>query len=351
MTSFDDRIGRLVAIYNIPFEEHWAEWTGPEGYTVYKYWKALALLSEAEFRGIFERRRLQSNPVFVQYFRNLDYWFRPEYYAGGLVADVGSGFGFISFWLLLSGAQRVYTIGDPERIGYIRRLYDRAVERGLLPADSLSFKPSFIEAEDTSLGDEIAPASLSLILLNDTLEHITARRFPALVRAAARDLKPGGYFISKQQNTDSASMRRQLEKVWERTERETFLAQRLSRIRERLPDIANADAEQLARRTRGLDRPDFYTALERFAEQGIFPNHDTNIAPIDIDIDVPEEGDTGIARITGEFRRLGFSTVRVYPSMVSSRRSRLFLPLAKLWPGLFLRLNAFNGTSVFWIRK
>lgn len=345
------KLTTLLEILSIPLHEKWEQFSEKENYTIYKYWKTLGLLTEEEFNQVFSSKKLVTNPRINNFFKSLDYHFDQKYYLNQHVADVGSGFGFITFWLILNGAKAVYSIGDPMRISFIERLYKSAVEKNLIKDNKLHLKPSFVQVGDTTLFDGLANNSLGMILLNDTLEHITPRIFPSLVKAASNNLKPGGVFISKQQNTDSPSMLNKLRAVWEQGEKEHLIQQRFDAIVKEIPTINKPDAEALAVKTRGLDRIDFYNAVREFASSGIYPEHDLDVPPIDIDIDVPHEGDTSIERICSEFRSNGFSKVKVYPDMLSSKRSKYFQPLAKSFPKFFISNHIFDDTSVFVMTK
>ena len=149
----------------------------------------------------------------------------------------------------------------------------------------------------------------------------------------------------------SARMMKKLREVWERTERDLTLHQRLEIIQAECGLIAPAVAEELARKTRGLDRPDFYEAVEQFKKDGSFPRHELGIAPVDVRWDVPCEGDTGIDRVMSVFKHAGFKYVRVYPDLMPSRRSRYLQPLARISPRFFLGTGLLDDTSVFVMRK
>lgn len=345
------RLQQLLKIFSIPLRDQWDSWASPESYTLYKYWKVLGLLNSQELQQVFEHRTLPYNKVMERYFQGLDSHFKPAYYKGERVADVGSGFGFITFWLLLSGAEKVYSIGDPDRIGFIQRLYDAAIKEQLLPEGKLVLKPAFVKVGDTTLCDAIPPASLSLVLLNDTLEHITERICPSLVEASYNDLRPQGRFISRQQNTDSPKMLARLQQVWEMSEQQEFLPQRLRIINKKIPTIVEKEALELAQKTRGLDKIDFYAALEQFQSKGTYPQHDLNTAPIDVEIDVPHEGDTSIKRICNLFNNQGFSNIKVYPDWSSSRKLSWLQGLSKAIPQPFMQQHWADQTSVFLMQK
>lgn len=349
--SVASRVKRLCEIYTLPLSLGWAADIDPNGDTAYHYWKRLELLTEVEFNAILKNRKVTPNALLERFFANMDIHFPPARYNREEVADVGSGYGFMTFWALLSGAAVVHTIGDPERIGFINRLYDAAVGRGLVAANGLRSRQEFFGISDTSLSPTVVPGTLGLVLLTDTLEHITPRLLPSLTRAAFNDLKEGGLFISRQLNTSSPLTMRRLKPVWTWIEKEIMLPQRVGIIGERFPDIDRSKVEELARRTRGLDRPDFHAALDRFAADGTLPSHDLDIAPVDVVLDVPAEGDTDIQRILEAFRTAGFSHRCVYPDVTTSRRSRFLHPLAKRLPGWFLSAHVLDSATVFVMRK
>ena len=82
-----------------------------------------------------------------------------------------------------------------------------------------------------------------------------------------------------------------------------------------------------------------------------FIKHDLNIPAIDIDLDVPDEGDTTIKRITSELSKAGFKNIKVFPALLDSRVRGLFQPIAKNIPGLFLNAHLLDETTVFQARK
>lgn len=349
--DLDERLSRLLCILNIPIEERWEGCVGIGANSLYRYWFRLGLLSEQSLAAIDrDGAALERTKPIEQFFSNVDYYWPRESYAGADVADIGSGFGHITFWLALSGASRVHTVGDSSRIPFVRRLYEAAVARGYLEPDQLAFRDQFVRVGDCELSPHIAPGSLALVLLNDTLEHIAPRILPSLFKASHSGLRRGGMLIAVQQNTDSPATRRALLPLWERLERETYVPQRRRLIRERIPDIGNEELERLATNTRGLDSVDFTSSIERYRASGDIPSLD-QLPPIDVVWDVPDEGDTGIERITGTLRASGFSDVSVYPAMLDSRRSRFLQPVAKLLPGLFLKLHVFDRSCVFVARK
>jgi len=201
MKDLNSKIEKLLKIYSIPIEEQWENYGDANSNTIYKYWLRLEIINKRQFDKFFKNKSLHANPILIRYFKSIDDHFNPKYYEKGEVADVGSGFGHITFWLVLSGAYKVHTIGDPERIMFIERLYKRAVEKRLISDNVILIKPDFIKVGDKTLSNTISSSSLDLVLLNDTLEHITPRIFPSLVKSVHNDLKPKGLFISHPKNS------------------------------------------------------------------------------------------------------------------------------------------------------
>lgn len=345
------KLKTLLNLYSIPLEQNWEQWNDPKTYTVYKYWQSLGIINQIEHDSFLANKKVYSTPIMERFFKNIDYHFKPKYYKDGFVVDVGSGFGFITFWLLLSGAKKVYTIGDPLRIEFIKRLYNEALKRNIVIENQLIFSSEFIKEGDVSLAKDIKNETIDMVLLNDTLEHITKRIFPSLVKASFNNLKKGGLFISRQQNTDSPAVIKALKPFWEKREEIEYINQRVELIRKEIASINETDLLILAKQTRGLDIVDFKNAVENYSNKGIFPNHDTIIPPIDLDKNVPCEGYTEIDRITSEFKKNRFQEVFVYPDMMTSSRSRVLQPLSKSFPAFFLNNHLFDTTTVFCMKK
>lgn len=143
----------------------------------------------------------------------------------------------------------------------------------------------------------------------------------------------------------------ELVNYWSKTDREVHLPVRFKIIKESISEISDDDAKKLAENTMGLDSVDFYQAIEIYKSSKLFPHQNSEIAPIDILTDVPDEGDTSIERVFLEFRSRGFRNLSVYPDLYGSKRSRYLQPLAKIIPKLFFKLDIFTSTSVFLIKK
>ncbi len=349
--SIADRLEKLCAIYSLPLEQGWQDVNEPSGPSPYRYWLQLELLSKVQFEGVFRDGKVSPNPILHSFFRSMNAHFPLDIVHGRSICDVGSGYGFMTFWSILSGAAMVYSIGDPVRIGFVERLYQAAIDAGLVPPGRMRFRPNFVATGDTTLHPDIESGTLDLVLMTDTLEHITPRILPSLARAAHNDLREGGLFISRQQNTDSPGTARRLIPVWEMIEREVTFDQRLGIIKDAIPGITDMDARTLAKHTRGLDKPDFHGAVDRYRQDGTLPDHDLKVAPVDVLLDVPAEGDTGMVRIKAVFKNAGFKWTAVYPDLMSSRRSRFLQPLAYKLPGLFFGTHLFDASSVFVMRK
>lgn len=345
-------IQTLLNIFNIPIEEKWDEIFGDNVYTVYQYWNALGLIDQKKLSSINSCNGIISyNSNINLFFKGIDCHYNPKIYRNGLVADVGSGFGFITFWLLLNGASKVYSIGDPVRTDFIKKLYSNAVLKGYLPENKIVFKNELIKSGDVTLCEEIVDNSLNLVLLHDTLEHITPRIFSSLALASYNNLKKRGMLISKQQNTDSPLLLKKLYVYWDELENSKYKLQRKKKIVKIIHDISAEELELLSSNTRGLDITDFENAIMSYKNDKTIPVYIPNAPSIDIDENIPDEGDTSMVRVCSVLRDSGFKKIKVYPSFTHSKKFFYFQIFAKLLPQLFFKFHICDDTSVFVIKK
>ena len=166
-------------------------------------------------------------------------------------------------------------------MGLLRSYINSAIEKNLISDGKITFHPEFVKVGDTSLSEGIENGSLSLVLLNDTLEHITPRIFPWLVKSSYNNLKPGGYFISRQQNTDSPAMRKKLEELWDEIENTSYISERLEIICREIPKIPSSDSKLLAKNTRGMDSHDFKKAIRTYIKDKIIPQYQPDLPPVE----------------------------------------------------------------------
>lgn len=344
--SFKEKIETITEIINIPVVEKWDECK--ESNNIYYYLFSLNLIDKNKLNAICNHGdKLIIDHVIKNYFQSLDYYFTPTIYRKGNVADIGSGYGFISLWVLISGAANVYSIGDPIRSGFIKKLYQAALKKGLIPSDKKIIPLSrFVREGDQVLHPDIPMDTIDLCLLNDTLEHITPRIRPFLFKSCYNNLKSGGYLISKAQNTDNPKLLEILKAFWEREEIQQEMPRRRKLIREEIKVIGEQELEALARNTNGMDQKDFYNTVLNFKEKGIVPDKKAYLPPINVENDVMSEGYTNKKEICQLLQEKGFKTF-VYPAMLDSRRSRYFQPLARIFPFLFFKLHLFDRTTVF----
>jgi Methyltransferase domain len=349
VTRFHERLDRLLRIMNLPARLGWIDPGSPRH--VYDYWYGIGLLDQSKSRAVASGSApLLPTRIIERFFRGIDYHWNPSLYAGETAIDLGSGYGHLTFWLLLSGAAHVVATGDPDRVDFITRLAGAACREGLLDTDRLTPYPHFVQAGDRTLCSEIRPGSVSLILLNDTLEHIHPRIVPSLFRSAFADLKAGGRIVARQHNTSSPETLRRAQELWEQMDREQFLQLREELLRTLRPSLAEREIDQLAAATRGQDREDIEETLIGFESTGTLPTPTESAPAIHPLIGEPCEGDTSIPRIIDEMKKAGFRC-RAYPGMTHSRRSLWLQSLAKLWPWPFLTLHIFDEVSVFVGRK
>jgi hypothetical protein len=346
--NFGQKLERLLRILNLPVRLKFGEIKRETN--VYDYWFGLGLLSREQRDGIATGERpLESSSIIWRFFRDVDYFWSPTLYRGHQVADVGSGYGYISFWLILSGAKRVLSIGDPERVEFIKKLYAAAVDADLLPHDSLISRGRLIEEGETSLLEGMG-SSLALVLMNETLEHVNPRVRPWLFRACFNNLVDRGQIISLQHNSDCPRTLRRLLRLWQDLEAKETLNQRMRWFRLRLPDADESTVLALGKATRGGDEASLERSLSEFLEGGAMPTGGSRLPPINISTGEVCEGLTTIRVVLEELRLAGFEP-RVYPAMRHSRRSRYLQPLAKFVPMPFLKLHIFDENAVFVGRK
>jgi hypothetical protein len=348
----DNKLARLVTIINLQLDLAWEEYLRDDNRNIFYYLHTLGLVSREKLEAIYSgRARLCPNRPMRAFCRHLDYHFSPGYYGGEPVIDVGAGWGTITLWLLLSGARVVYATGDTVRTPFVRRLYEEARERGLLPEGAEVVPvPRFVRPGQTRFGPEIPDGQAALVLFHDVFEHIIPRALPSALAASYAALRAGGRLVSTCHNSDAPGFVARARRHWEAQERQHLLPQRLRRIRDLLPELNASRAEELARRTRGLDSVDFLAAVARYRQTRAMPDAKPDLAPIDIEKDIMEEGYISPPLVCRQMKDAGFET-SAYPAMMTSRRSRCFQPIARAFPSLFWRLHLFDGSVAFVGRK
>ena len=346
--TLDKKISLLLEVLNIPIEQKWSDHIYPESYSVYRYLKNIELIDKNALEKIESfNGKLEANDRIRSFLKGVDTYWPVDIYKDGSVIDLGSGFGHFTFWLLISGAKKVVSIGDAERIAFIKKLYHSAIEKKLLPKDSILFKPDFIKPRDTSLFDGLGENEIDLILLNDTLEHITPRILPYLLKSSYLNLKKGGKFISKKQNSSSAKMYAKLAKHWDEIELSEYINQRKELVKQAIPNINPTDLENLAINTRGLDKYDFEDAINNYKEDKKIPKLLKDSPAIDVVYDIPSEGITDIPLILNSLMTSGFEKAYVYPALMHSRKLRFLQGIARTIPSLFFKTAFMDETSVF----
>jgi SAM-dependent methyltransferase len=340
-----DRLERFYRILNIPIELGWQDALTDDKKNWYYYLFSLGALSRADLLEIYQRRRpLSPNRSIDTVLANIDYLSlqgQPR-----AIADIGSGWGLVTLWLLVSGVERVVSIGDPSRVAWIARVAEEARRKGLLPPQAkLEPVAKLIGPNDTQLfsGGE---ACLDLCLLHDTLEHIAPRTLPALLRLCQRALRPGGRFISVSHNSDNPGVMRSLEELWERIERDEYRPKRVAFIQARLPEAPIEEVERLADQTRGLDRGELDSVLSQRGLSSVRDRPPAKRAPMDIDCDVVEEGYTDRSYVIPLLRQAGFS-VRAYPFVRTRRRTAWLQGVVERLPEAFFRLHVLDERVVY----
>jgi hypothetical protein len=348
----EDKLERLLKIINLQLDLEWDEFLRDDKRNIFYYFHSLGLISRETLDAIYARKaRLRVNRPFRSFCAHLDYHFSPHYYSEETVIDVGAGWGAITFWLLLSGARVVFAIGDPVRTPFVTRLYEEALARGLLPeAKEVVSVPRLIRPGQVRFGPEIRDGGAALVLFHDVFEHISPRALPSALAASYAALRTGGRLVSKCHNSDAPGFVARLRPHWEAQEQEYLIPQRLRRIRDLLPGVDPGKAKEFAQRTRGLDAEGFQAAVALYRQKGAMPAVTPDLAPIDIDQNIVEEGYIRPAQVCQQMRTAGFE-VLAYPAMMTSRRSRYLQPFARVFPSVFWRLHWFDESVVFVGRK
>jgi hypothetical protein len=127
------------------------------------------------------------------------------------------------------------------------------------------------------------------------------------------------------------------------------LPRRKALARELAPDLEAAEIEAISLQTRGFDREQFVQAVRTLALTGQRPptaGSLDDVAPVDIDVDVMEEGYTHRAYIEPALTRAGFE-VSCYPLLLHSRRSGWLQPVGRLLPQLLFATHRFDQVIVY----
>jgi SAM-dependent methyltransferase len=130
----------------------------------------------------------------------------------------------------------------------------------------------------------LQPESVDLVIMNEVISHVNPGYLDTVWTESARILRPGGrLFISDGNNRASPEVRRALVELYDKwengpegvqTDRDTvrrpFRERRAQIVRERYPDMPEAEVQQLARDTSGLFGDFFLHTIDQYVRTGEF---------------------------------------------------------------------------------
>jgi 2-polyprenyl-3-methyl-5-hydroxy-6-metoxy-1,4-benzoquinol methylase len=346
MASLDLKIDLFIEIINLPIHLGWSECFEDRSNNWYKYLHSLELISNAELNSVYEEKKpIQRNKCIEVFLRDCNYHFNRGV-EGKVIADIGAGWGHLSFWMLLNGAKKVYPVGDSYRSDFIQRLFKELMYKKLLPETAnLEAIGRWINKGDTKIAEQIASEELDFCIFNDVFEHIPFYRLPSVLLSCYNNLKKGGMLISKTHNTNNPNTYREAVDIWNETEAVKEITSR-KKILELEHGVNDQNAYLLAKNTRGMVRSEFDQAVQAYKTKGIIPDYDPQGTSYDIIYDEAHEGPTDYNKTVSIMRKVGFKS-KVYPALYNRRKTRSFQGIAKAVPSLFLNLHIFDETVCF----
>jgi len=229
--------------------------------------------------------------------------------AGLRVLEVGSGFGLTCLTLAMLGAESVDCIDTNEQMVETMQSYLAA-----LP-EALPVRPRVGLAYELPYAD----GTFDLVITVEALSHFL---HPGrCVAEASRVLKPGGrYVIADDNNALNPEAVTQTREVWARFEngpptddihghrvREPYLERRRRLILEAHPQLRASDADELARRTSYMVRPEILAAARRFLDDGTLPQsiYQADRCPVEPESGQFVENLIDPLELAGQLERLG----------------------------------------------
>lgn len=340
----------LLSVYNIPLEENWQEYLGRNHYNYYRYFQDLKIAPAFQDSYSTVRFTLQNKGMTI-FINKISSFFEVSQMKNKQIADVGCGWGFISFLFLLNGASRVYAIGFPYQIKFIQRLYEAARKRNLIPHGSELIpltKP--IEEGDETLGNNLR-SELDYVIFHDVFEHIHDDIFEYALKATFNSLRNGGKIISATHNTDNPLVLERTRTYWNRLESEYISDYRKKLILKHFPEIKPADCEAFLRGTQGMTMKSFNTAVTAYQEKKILPAASELKPAVDLEYDYICENYISPGKIIQQLKNAGFINCFCYPQLRHSRRFMLLWPFEKLLSGMMMQVNALSQSVVFYGEK
>jgi 2-polyprenyl-3-methyl-5-hydroxy-6-metoxy-1,4-benzoquinol methylase len=342
-----DKIDQFLEILNLPIVLGWDEYVINRDNNWYMYFHSLNLITKIDLESVYnERKPIQRNRMIESFLQDTDYHFTGDV-KGKSIADVGAGWGHISFWMLVNGAKKVYPIGDSYRSEFIQKLFTEIKSRNLIHEEAeLLAAGRWISEGDEVIDPAIPIDSLDYCLFNDVFEHIPFYRLPSVVGCCYNNLKKGGKLISKTHNTNNPNTLREIKEYWSEIEEIKEIPSRSKIITEEFGIEEEDIVFELAKSTRGLVRSQFNIAINKYKEEKLMPDYDTEAPSYDIIHDEAHEGPTDLNRTLSIMHKVGFKAT-AYPAIYNRRKTRSFQGLAKALPGLFFGLHIFDQTVCF----
>lgn len=342
-----DKIDQFIEIINLPIVLGWDEYVDNKENNWYMYFHSLNLITKTDLESVYnERKLIQRNKMIESFLQDTNYHFTYDV-KDKAIADVGAGWGHISFWMLVNGAKKVYPIGDPYRSEFIQKLFKEIKSRNLVHGEAeLLAIGRWISEGDNVIDPAIPVDSLDYCLFNDVFEHIPFYRLPSVVGCCYNNMKKGGKLISKTHNTNNPNSLREIKEYWSEIEENKEIPSRSNIIKEEFGIEDEKIAYELAKSTRGLVRSQFNAAINKYKEEKVMPKYDAEAPSYDVIFDEAHEGPTDYNITLSIMIKVGFKAI-AYPAMYNSRKTRPFQGLAKIFPGFFFRTHIFDKTVCF----
>jgi 2-polyprenyl-3-methyl-5-hydroxy-6-metoxy-1,4-benzoquinol methylase len=346
------KLDQFVQLLNIPIKLNWENYFKDENNNCYSYLKSLNLISSQELSDIYKQKRVLNRNLNIDvYIKDLNYHFNNGV-KDKRIADIGAGWGFLTFWLLLNGAKHLYVTGDEFRCDFILKIHEEGKKQGIFQKESkVTAICRWINYGDEVLDKLVELESIDLFVFNDVFEHIPFYKLPSVFQVCYNHLKKGGQIISKTHNTKNPNTLRAVIEYWSEIEEKKEIADRVAIIKKEYLNIEDEHVIQiLAKHTRGMVRKEFIEALKKYIENGEIPKYNPIGTSYDILFDEAHEGPTDFDTVIGMMRKVGFQS-KVFPAMYNRRRSRPFQRIAEVVPSVFFSLNIFDEAICFLGKK
>ena len=347
MLPFEKRVEKFISIYNIPIEENWSEYLQNNYKNYYEYMIANGFTKyDTQDIPVNNYVLLEENNGIKQYLKRFDRYYLSPKKSVIKIADVGCGWGFLSFWLLLSGAKEINAIGFQYQIDFLNKLKEKIKEKNLFEnIDRLKPVAKPLIHNLKTIGD-LPSNYLNLVIYNEVFEHIPDDLLEDAIKASYNTLSPGGKLISITHNTDNPQVFASIQKYWDRVDSDLFLPHRKKLIKDQIPEITEEELMRLATATRGLLSQAFNKAVSDYKINKKIPKLNKLLPAVDLNYDYICENFISPKEIIKKMQKTGFKS-SVYCELGTSRKYFLFRPLVRMFKKTFLSINKFSHGIVF----